>query len=133
MNTIEISKTISFSGEFDEAVKSTRSALQEQGFGILTEIDVKATLKNKLDVDYPRTLILGACNPKLAYRALTADPNVSVLMPCNVVVRETSLGKVEIAAMDPNLLSDLLGHPDIIAVAEEGALRLDAALKQIST
>jgi uncharacterized protein (DUF302 family) len=132
MNKININKSVPFAGDFDAAVQVTTVALQEQGFGILTQIDVHSTLKKKLDVDYPRTLILGACNPKLAHQALLADPNVSVLMPCNVVVREIEGGNIEVSAMDPLIISDLLAHPDIIDVANEASKRIDAALEKIS-
>ena len=132
MSETRITKTVSFAGGFDDAVQATRAALQVQGFGILTEIDLQATLKKKLGVDYPRTLILGACNPKLAHRALTAEPDVATLIPCNVVVRETTAGGVEVVAMDPLVLTELLNHSTIAAVAKEGAARMDAALRQIS-
>ncbi len=131
MSKTRITKTVSFAGTFDDAVLAIRSALQTQGFGILTEIDVQATLKKKLGVDYPRTLILGACNPKLAHRALTAEPDVAALMPCNVVVRETTDGAVDVVAMDPLVLTELLKHPTIVAVAKDGAARLDAAFREI--
>ncbi|MBF0382916.1 MAG: DUF302 domain-containing protein [Magnetococcales bacterium] len=129
MNNIRLSKTAAFSGDFDTAVQKVSAALAEQGFGILTQIDVQGTLKKKIDVDYPRMLILGACNPKLAHRALLADSDVSVLMPCNVVVRETTNGDVEIVAMDPMLLTDLISHPEITAVAQDAAQRIDTAIQ----
>ena len=131
MNGTSITKTASFSGDFDSAVQKTRSALSEQGFGILTEIDVQAILKKKLGIDYPRTLILGACNPKLAHRALTAEPDVSSVIPCNVVVRETDVGSVEVAALDPLALTTLFEHSEIAAVAQESGARLDRALEQV--
>ncbi|MBF0381678.1 MAG: DUF302 domain-containing protein [Magnetococcales bacterium] len=131
MSTEQITKTATVPKKFKKAVKKVKAALKEQGFGILTEIDVQATLKTKLDVDYPPTLILGACNPKLAHRALLANADVSVLMPCNVVVRVNEDGKVEVAAMDPMILSELMKNPEITLVAEEGAARLDKALAQI--
>jgi len=85
---------------FDEAVERATAVLQENGFGVLTTIDVSATLKKKLDVDMPRYVILGACNPGYAHQALQAEPHIGVMLPCNVIVRETD-GGVEVAAIDP--------------------------------
>ena len=86
---------------FEEAVKKTTAALQEEGFGVLTEIDVKDTLKKKIDVDMPRYTILGACNPGFAHKALQAENKIGTMLPCNVVVQETADGQVEVAAVDP--------------------------------
>ncbi|MBF0590078.1 MAG: DUF302 domain-containing protein [Magnetococcales bacterium] len=133
MSTTHFVKTVSVAGTFDATVQAVKSALGEQGFGILTEIDVRATLKKKLGIDHPPTLILGACNPKLAHRALTAEPDVSTLMPCNVVVRETPSGTVEVVALDPLALKTLIDHPEIEAVAHEGGARLDQALAALTT
>ena len=85
---------------FDEAVERATAVLQENGFGVLTTIDVSSTLKKKLDVDMPRYVILGACNPGYANKALQAEPHIGVMLPCNVIVRETN-GGVEVAAIDP--------------------------------
>lgn len=131
MSESRITNTITFAGPFDDAVQATRTALQAQGFGVLTEIDLQATLKKKLGVDFPRTLVLGACNPKLAYTALTAEPDVAALIPCNVVIRETTDDRVEVMAMDPLILTKLLEHPTIVQVAKEGAVRLEAALQEV--
>ncbi|MBF0194254.1 MAG: DUF302 domain-containing protein [Magnetococcales bacterium] len=132
MSKISINKTVSYNGGFDAAIQATTVALQENGFGILTQIDVHSTLKKKLDVEYPRTLILGACNPKLAHRALTANPDVAVLLPCNVVVRETTSGQVEISAMDPAVLTELMDNPEIEAVADEVGVLIENTLNQLS-
>ena len=91
-------------GKFDEVDAHTRAALADQGFGVLTEIDVKATLKKKIDVDFPRYVILGACNPKLAHQALSAEPDIGLLLPCNVVVSETPEGKAEVTALKPSVV-----------------------------
>lgn len=87
--------------DFEEADRRTRAALEEEGFGVLTEIDVQATLKKKLDVDFRRYEILGACNPSLAHRALQADGDIGLLLPCNVVVQESSEGRTIVEAVDP--------------------------------
>lgn len=93
------SKTLS--GPFDETVARTREALAAEGFGVITEIDVQKTLKTKIGVDFRRYLILGACNPALAYEALKLEANVGAMLPCNVVVQETGEGRTEVSAIDP--------------------------------
>lgn len=90
-----------FEGSFDEAIEKTTEELQKEGFGILTEIDVKATLKKKLDIDFPNYRILGACNPPNAYKALQVEPEIGLMLPCNVVVYERAEGGVTVAAIDP--------------------------------
>jgi len=116
---------------YAEAVERVRAALKDQGFGVLTEIDVSATMKAKLDADMPPYIILGACNPPLAYRALTADPEVGMLLPCNVVVREAD-GVVLVEAMDPAAAMGIVGNPAIEAVAIEAKARLTKALHALS-
>ena len=86
---------------FDEAIEKVTDELKKQGFGVLTDIDVKATLKKKLDVDYQKYRILGACNPPFAYQALQAEDKIGTMLPCNVIVQETEDGKVEVSAVDP--------------------------------
>ncbi|MDH5720198.1 MAG: DUF302 domain-containing protein [Spirochaetia bacterium] len=86
---------------FEEAVNKTREELQKEGFGVLTEIDVKATLKKKLDADFRPYLILGACNPPYAHKALLAEEHIGLMLPCNVVVQENSSGKITVSAVDP--------------------------------
>jgi len=93
------SKTLNRS--FDEAVDKVTQSLKAEGFGVLTEIDVKSTMKNKLDVDFRNYKILGACNPQLAYEALQSERMIGAMLPCNVVVQETEDGRVEVAAVDP--------------------------------
>ncbi|MFJ8431416.1 DUF302 domain-containing protein [Kitasatospora sp. NPDC094019] len=112
---------------FPETVERVRAALADQGFGVLTEIDVRATLKAKLDEDIEDYLILGACNPPLAHRALEADRHIGLLLPCNVVVRTVDEGTM-VEAMDPQLLVQVTGKPELAAVADEAATRLRAAL-----
>ena len=86
---------------FEKAIETTTAALKEEGFGVLTEIDIKATLKKKLDVDFKKYQILGACNPPLAHKALSAEEHIGLMLPCNVIVQEREDGKVEVAAVDP--------------------------------
>lgn len=116
---------------FEDAVERTRKALAEQGFGILTEIDMKATLKAKLGEDIEDYLILGACNPPLAHRAVTADPQIGLLLPCNVAVRAdiaAGADTVIIDAMDPQVMVQLSDKPGVREVAHEAAAKLRAAL-----
>ena len=93
------SKTIN--GSFNDAIQKVTEALKEEGFGILTEIDIKATLKKKLDVDFYNYTILGACNPPFAYKALLAEDKIGTMLPCNVIVQEKEAGEVEVSAVDP--------------------------------
>lgn len=112
---------------YDEAVAQTRAALAEQGFGVLTEIDVRATLEAKLGVGMEPYIILGACNPQLAHQALDIERTVGVLLPCNVVVRERDGGS-EIDIMDPQVIASLAGQEGLEPVAAEAGRRLDAVL-----
>jgi uncharacterized protein (DUF302 family) len=113
---------------YDEAVERTTAALKAEGFGVLTTIDVKQTIKQKLDKDFRRYVILGACNPPLAYRALTAELDIGLLLPCNVIVYETTPGHSVVAAMAPLSALDVVGNPDRHEVAREADARLKRAL-----
>lgn len=124
-------RTVRLTTDFPTAVAAVRRALSDQGFGVLTEIDVKATLKAKLGHDMEDYLILGACNPPLAQRALQADRAIGLLLPCNVVVRrdgDTTL----VQALDPDTMVTLTGLPALRPVAAEATARLDAALASLT-
>lgn len=108
---------------FDDVLEGVVEALRTEGFGVLTEIDVKATLKSKLDVDVPPYRILGACNPPFAHRAITADPAIGALLPCNVVVRAEG-DAVVVEAMDPRAVLALVGQPGIDEIGGEVRARL---------
>ena len=115
---------------YEQAVTATKAALQEQGFGTLTEIDVRQTLKDKLGVDTDPQLIIGACNPQLAHRALALDPRVATLLPCNVVVR-TENGRTVVEALDPAIMADMSGAAGLAEIAAEAAERIQNALETV--
>lgn len=116
---------------FDRALERVTQELQKEGFGVLTEIDVAATLKKKLGKDMPPYRILGACNPPLAHRALTAEPSIGLLLPCNVVVREDDQHKVCVEIMDPNAVLELVRKPEIAQLAAEVRKKLDRVLQAL--
>lgn len=130
--TIALSTTLHTS--FDEAVERTRKALAQQGFGVLTEIDMKSTLKAKLGEDMEDYLILGACNPPLAHRAVNVDRQIGLLLPCNVVVRADPTDKetVIVDAMNPHLLVEVSGELALEAVAAEVGAKLQAAIGSLA-
>jgi len=113
---------------YDDVVPAVREALAAQGFGVLTEIDVRATMKAKLDVDVPAQVILGACRPELAHRALEATPSLGALLPCNVVVRSEAGGRTVVEAIDPDAMARMEDSPVVRKVADEARVRLRAAL-----
>jgi uncharacterized protein (DUF302 family) len=122
--------TIRTSAPFAQAVARIREALKAQGFGVLTEIDVQATLRDRLGEEMEEYLILGACNPPLAHRALSADRRIGLLLPCNVVIR-TEAGQTVIEALDPQAMVAVTGEPSLQPVADEAASRLRAALDSL--
>ena len=118
---------------FSETVEHTREALAGQGFGILTEIDVSATMKAKLGVELAPHLILGACNPPLAHRALSVEPSVGLLLPCNVVVRALDDEHTLVEAMDPDMMVAVTDQPELAPIADEARQRLSDALASLTT
>ncbi len=104
---------------FDDAVVKVMEELKKEGFGIITEIDVKETLKKKLNVDFKKYRILGACNPSFAYQALQAEDKIGTMLPCNVIVQETSEGKTEVAAIDPIASMQAIENPKLRGVADQ--------------
>lgn len=116
---------------FEDTVSRTREALKAEGFGVITEIDVQNTLKSKLDVDFRPYLILGACNPAMAYEALKVEDKVGTMLPCNVVVQQLGEGRVEVAAIDPVASMQAIGNPALTQKAAEVAAKLQRALGRV--
>ena len=116
---------------FDEVVQRVTTALKEEGFGVLTDIDVQATLKSKLGADMPPYRILGACNPSFAHQALQIEDKLGVLLPCNVIVRDVGDGQTEVAAIDPVASMDRTGNPELASIAEEVRVRLRRAVERV--
>lgn len=115
---------------YEQAIEKVTAALKEEGFGILTEIDVKATLKKKLDADFRRYIILGACNPSLAYQALSNELEIGLLLPCNVIVYEDDGGSV-VAIADPIAMLGVVGNPGLDPIAQEARTRLERVLQAL--
>lgn len=123
--TNQIGFTVHLKTDFATAIQRVTEALKVEGFGVLTEIDVKETMKKKLDVDFRPYRILGACNPSLAHRALTAAPEVGLLLPCNVTVSQEDDGIVNVSIVDPISMLGVLKHPDLEPIAEEARAKLE--------
>jgi uncharacterized protein (DUF302 family) len=124
-------RTVLIDDPVSEAVPKVKDALKAQGFGTLTEIDVQATLKEKIGAEVDPYVILGACNPHLAYRALELEPDVGLLLPCNVVVRMHG-DRTMVSALDPGLIAEMADHPGLKPIAEEATRLLDAALESLT-
>ncbi|MGN6607374.1 MAG: DUF302 domain-containing protein [Jatrophihabitans sp.] len=125
--------TITVSQPYAEAVEAVRAALAEQGFGILTEIDIQATMKAKLDVDVAPQIILGACRPELAHHAIAAEPSIATVLPCNVVVRAEDAQTTVVEALDPDAMMGLAGPSQTLhTVAADAKARLSAALASLT-
>jgi len=117
---------------FDEAVEKVTEALKLEGFGVLTEIDVKATFKKKLDVDYRPYKILGACNPPYAHKALSVEDKIGIMLPCNVIIQETSDGNIEVAAVDPVASMMAIENPALMGIASEIQLKLKTVIEKLN-
>ena len=122
--TTQLGFHVRLNTDFDTAVERVTAALKTEGFGVLTEINVRETFKKKLDVDFRPFKILGACNPKLAHRSLTIDPEVGLLLPCNVTVAEVEPGSIEVALVDPLAMLGVVAQPELTPVADEARARL---------
>lgn len=122
----------SVNGTFEEVTQKVKSELKKEGFGILTEVDVKTTLKEKLDVDLYNYLILGACNPPFAYKALQAEDKIGTMLPCNVIVQERESGKIEVSAVDPVASMQAIENPDLKDIAEEVRKKLRKVIDQLN-
>ncbi len=127
--TYYFSKTIR--GEFDAVVQKSIEALKNEGFGVLTEIDVKSTLKQKIGVDFRSYRILGACNPSLAHQALTAEDKIGTMLPCNVIVQDLGGGNIEVAAINPLAAMEKVGNRALIEIAAEVAGKLQAVVNSL--
>ncbi len=116
---------------YEDAIAKTTEELKKEGFGVLTEIDVKTTLKNKIDVDFPKYIILGACNPQFAHKALLAEEHIGSMLPCNVVVRENNAGQTEVFAVDPVASMSAVENADLASLAQQVQQKLKAVIENI--
>jgi len=129
LQELGMSRTVSLS--YADAIEAVTAALKEEGFGILTEIDVKATLKKKIDVDFRPYVILGACNPPLAHRALQTEPLLGLLLPCNVIVYDNGDGTTAVSIMDPIQMASISNNVELQVVAQEANARLRRAIGKL--
>jgi uncharacterized protein (DUF302 family) len=118
-------------GIFDDVENRVRSLLKEEGFGVLTEIDVKETLKKKMDVDFRKYKIIGTCNPPFAYKALQVEDKIGTMLPCNVIVQEVGPDEVEVAAIDPIASMEAIENPDLLPIAQEVQRKLKNVIEEI--
>jgi uncharacterized protein (DUF302 family) len=119
-------------GSFEETIDELKTELTKEGFGVISEIDLKEKFKEKLDVDFRRYTILGACNPKLAYEAIGFEPNIGVMLPCNILVQEALTGEIEISAIDPLASIGSIHNEQLVPIAGEVSKRLEKVLKEMS-
>ena len=120
------------SGDFDTTIEKVTQLLQKEGFGILTQIDIKETLKKKLDVDFKKYKILGACNPPFAYKALQSEDKIGTMLPCNIIVQELGPNKIEVAAINPMVSMQAVKNSQLEDVAQEVSERLENVIKQLA-
>lgn len=128
-NNYGFGKTVSY--PFEDAIKKVTQSLQNEGFGVLSDIDVAATLKKKLNLESPPYRILGACNPTLAHRALEIEPSIGLLLPCNVVVRVNKDNKTEVEILDPGVIASLVNKSEILSLSEEAREKLERVIKSL--
>lgn len=119
------------STDFDSAIEQVTEKLKSEGFGVLTEIDVKKTLKEKIDVDFRKYKILGACNPPNAYKAISNEPYIGLMLPCNVVVQETADGKIDVATVDPQASMQAVENPEVASIAGEIKSKLERVINSL--
>ena len=132
MEATKLGFTTTTDGPFDGVLEKTKAALKEEGFGVLTEIDIRATLKEKLDADFRKYVILGACNPPLAHEALSHNLDIGLLLPCNVTIYESDAGEVVVSAVDPRTLLSLAGSEQgLQPIAQMASEKLQRALKNL--
>ena len=129
---MDFTRRIELDATYDDAITNVKDALKEQGFGVLTEIDVRQTLKDKLGIDVDAQVILGACNPQLAHRALEIEARAATLLPCNVVVR-TEGGRTVVEALDPKIIAEVPDNPALGPIATEAGQRIQAALDALGS
>jgi len=119
------------SGDFNQAIEKVKEELKKEGFGVLTEIDIKATLKKKLDADFYNYMILGACNPPFAYKALQAEDKIGTMLPCNVIVQEREAGNIEVSAVDPAASMNAVKNEVLIKVASQVRGKLKKVIENL--
>ncbi|MDA3952257.1 MAG: DUF302 domain-containing protein [Bacteroidales bacterium] len=119
------------STDFDSAITQVTEKLKSEGFGVLTEIDVQETLKKKINVDFRKYKILGACNPPNAYKALSNEPYIGLMLPCNIVVQETIDGKIDVSAVDPQASMQAVNNPALVDIAGEIKTKLERVIKSL--
>jgi uncharacterized protein (DUF302 family) len=132
MSTSSLGITTVLPLDYDQAVEQAKAALKEQGFGVLTEIDVRATMRAKLDIDFQRYVIIGVCNPPLAFQALSADKSVGLMLPCNVVVYDNGDGSSTVSALNPMTAMSVVGNAGLDAMATAATAKLTAAIEQLN-